>query len=115
MKRSVAAFILLLWTLVACQGAFSTPIRKIVDNPRDYASKTVTVSGEVKEVFDFFFMKYFVLNDGTGEMTVVTKKPLPAKGTKVLVKGKVNELFTLGDTATLVIVEEDDSKLKIEQ
>ncbi len=104
--------ILLGWLLIGCQGTFTTPVKKIVDNPRDYAGKTVTVSGEVKAVFGFFFMKYFVVDDGTGEITVVTSRPLPKKGVSIRVKGRVNELFTLGDTPTLVIVEEDDTKPK---
>jgi len=115
MKKGMAALVLLAWAFIACQGTFATPVKKIVENPRDYAGKTVTVSGEVKEVFGFFFMKYFVVDDGTGEITVVTSKPLPKKGTKVRVKGRVNELFTLGETPTLVIVEEDDQKPKVEK
>jgi hypothetical protein len=112
MKKAAVAFFFLAWIFTACEGAFSTPIKKIIDNPRDYAGKTVTVSGEVKEVFGFFFMKYFVLNDGTAEIVVVTRKPLPKKGSTIRVKGKVNELFTLGETETLVIVEENNEKPK---
>ncbi len=112
MKKIVVAFLLLAWILTACEGAFSTPIKKIIDNPRDYAGKTVTVSGEVKEVFGFFFMKYFMLNDGTAEIVVITKRPLPKEGSKIRVKGKVNELFALRETQTLVIVEEDNEKPK---
>lgn len=112
MKRSLSTLILVALVLVACKGAFSTPIKKIIDNPRDFAEKNVTVSGEVKEVFGFFFMKYFVLNDGTAEIVVVTKRPLPKKGTRVRIKGKVHEMFALGETESLVIVETDDEKPK---
>ena len=110
MKRTLSTLILLALVFAACEGTLSTPIKKIIDNPRDFDGKTVTISGKVKEVFGFFFMKYFVVNDGTAEITVVTKKPLPKKGSNVRVTGKVYEMFALGETETLVIVEEDNKK-----
>ncbi len=114
-KSTAVYFVCLAWLLAGCQGTFATPIKKIADNPRDYSGKIVTVAGEVKEVFGFFFMKYFVVEDGTGEITVVTSKPLPKKGARIRVKGRVNELFTIGETPTLVIVEEDEAKAKTEK
>ncbi len=112
MKRCLSMLIIFALVLSACKGTFSTPIKKIIDNPRDFAEQNVTVSGEVKEVFGFFFMKYFVLNDGTAEIVVVTQRPLPRKGTKLRVKGKVHEMFALGETQTLVIVETNDEMPK---
>jgi hypothetical protein len=57
-------------------------------------------------------LRYFVLDDGTGKITVITQKPLPKKGKKIRVKGEVKEMFSLGDTRALVIIEapeKDDS------
>ncbi len=110
MKRITASLILAVLVLTACKGIFSTPIKKIIDNPRDFDGRTVTISGKVKEVFAFFFIKYFTVDDGTAEITVVTKRPLPKKGSNVRITGKVREMFALGETETLVIVENDDGK-----
>ncbi len=110
MKKTALLLFLLASVALACNGILTTPISKITDNPRDYDGKTVTVSGEVTETFSFFVLKYFVVDDGTGTITVVTDKALPKKGSKIRVKGKVSEMFSLGDTATLVIVEESDKK-----
>lgn len=90
--------------LAACAPA--TPIKNIIDHPRDYADKSVTVQGEVKNVFSLIVIKYFTLDDGTGSITVVTERPLPQKGEKLKVKGTVKEGFSLGDQTMTLIVEE---------
>ena len=110
MKKIRLLLFLLAFAATACSGIFTTPISRIIDNPRDYDGKTVTVSGEVTEIFSFFVLKYFVLDDGTGKITVITLKALPKKGTKIRVKGEVKEMFSLGDTQALVIIEAPEKK-----
>ncbi|RJQ49199.1 MAG: hypothetical protein C4538_02600 [Nitrospiraceae bacterium] len=98
--------ILLLGVLFAgCPGILTTPIGKIHEDPRHYSGKAVTISGEVTEVFGFFGIKYFSVKDKTGEITVVTDKPLPKKGAAIRVKGTVKEAFSIGDSHLIVIVE----------
>lgn len=93
--------VLALLLLGAC--ARTTPIKDILDNPRDYADQRVTVRGEVKQVFSLIVFKYFTVADATGEITVVTERPLPKVGTRIDVTGTVKEAFSLGDqTATLI-------------
>ncbi len=91
--------------LYGCNNLFTTPIQKILENPRNYAGKTVTVSGEVTRVFSLIIIKYFVLRDRTGEVTIVTEKPLPKIGSKMKVKGIVEEAFAIGDQQLIVIFE----------
>lgn len=93
-----------------CEGMFTTPIGKIIENPREYADKTLTISGEVVDTYGLFVMKYFVLRDDTGEIPVVSNKPLPRKGNKLKVKGTVREAFSIGDRQLLVFVESDEAK-----
>jgi aspartyl/asparaginyl-tRNA synthetase len=95
-----------LLVLAACDRV--TPIKDILEHPREYADKTVTVKGEVKEVFSLVVVKYFVINDGTGRITVVTDRPLPARGERLAVKGTVREAFSLGDQSLTLIVEEPE-------
>ena len=92
--------------LSGCSGLFSTPIGKILADPRAYAGKTVTVSGEVTQIFSLVFIKYFRMRDETGEIVIVTDKPLPKVGTKIRVKGTVEEAFSIGDQRLIVIVEQ---------
>jgi hypothetical protein len=91
-----------------CRNIFPTPIGKILQDPRYYDGKSVIVSGEVTEVFGFFGIKYFVVKDKTGEITVVTSKPLPRKGTIIRVKGSVKEAFAIGDNQVMVIIEKGE-------
>lgn len=108
-KISRAGLIILFSSLLlfGCDGLFTTPIKKIKENPRAYAGKTITVSGEVTRVFSLLVVKYFVVRDKTGEITVVTEKPLPKVGTKIKVKGTVEEAFSIGDQQVIVLVEKN--------
>jgi hypothetical protein len=65
------------------------------------------VSGEVTRVFSLFIIKYFVMRDSTGEVTIVTEKPLPKIGTKMKVKGTVKEAFSIGDQQLIIIFEKN--------
>jgi aspartyl/asparaginyl-tRNA synthetase len=105
--RRLLVFLAAALLLAAC-----TPrpkIKEIVDHPRDFAGKVVQIEGEVKSVFSLIVLKYFTLDDGSGTITVVTEKPLPRKGERLTVKGKVEEGFSLGDQTMTLIVEEKDA------
>jgi hypothetical protein len=97
---------LLIFLAAACEGIGTTPIGNILDKPRDYTDKKVTVSGEVTEIFSLFVIKYFVVQDKTGQIAIVSDKPLPRKGTTARVTGTVREAFSIGDQQLLVLVEE---------
>ena len=83
----------------------TTKIGNITGHPRDYAGKEVIISGEVTEIFSLFIIRYFTVRDRTGEITVVTDRPLPAKGEHIKIRGIVKEAFSLGTQSTLVLVE----------
>ena len=98
---------LVIFVFFSC-GIGTTKIGDIKGHPRDYAGKEVTISGEVTDTFSIFIVKYFVLRDATGEITVVTERPLPAKGEKIAVKGIVKEAFSLGSKTELVLEEKTE-------
>ena len=52
--------------------------------------------------------KTFTLKDGTGEITVVTKRALPKVGTQLRVRGRVKDAFSIGSLQMVVLVEESD-------
>ncbi len=106
----VLVIVMALLVLCQCTGLIPTKIGDIRDNPRNYADKEVTVSGEVTGAFSLVVVKYFTLRDGTGEITVVTQKPLPKEGERLKVKGTVREAFSIGDKSLLVIVEQEPQK-----
>jgi hypothetical protein len=95
---------------IGCDVLSTTPIGKIIENPREYSDRTLTISGEVAEAHGFLVMKYFVLRDETGEIPVVTNKTLPKKGTKLKIKGIIKEAFAIGDRQLLVFIESNEGK-----
>ncbi len=87
--------------------AHHAPIEKILSNPGAYEGKVVTIEGEVTDRTAFFVvLKFFKVRDKTGEITVVTKKSLPEVRSNVLVKGRIDTAFPVGDQKLLVFVEE---------
>jgi len=94
--------------LTACLG--TTAIGDILAHPREYAGRNVTVQGEVKNVFSLLVIKYFTLDDGTGSITVVTERPLPKKGERIKVTGRVEEAFSLGEQTLTLIIEAPDER-----
>jgi hypothetical protein len=82
-------------------------IEKILSNPKAYEGKVVTIEGEITDRTSLFVvLKFYKIRDNTGEIIVVTKRTLPEIRSRVLVKGKIDEAFTIGDQKLLVFVEE---------
>lgn len=106
----ICTVLLLNALILSCDTISTTQIKKIIENPRDYDGKTVSVSGEVADVFSVFFIKGFVVKDATGEILVVTERLLPKKGTQIKVRGVVREAFSIGDQQIIVLVEASDKK-----
>jgi hypothetical protein len=104
-KKTVLFLVFLSFVLVGCERKVT--IQEILDNPRNFEGKTVTVEGTVKELFSLFVIKYFTLTDDNGlEIHIVTERSLPKKGEKLRVRGKVEEGFSFGDQTFTVIMEE---------
>ncbi|HSL22586.1 MAG TPA: hypothetical protein VK886_13715 [Vicinamibacterales bacterium] len=98
------ALTLTLVTLLAgCALALRSPrIGELRNNPARYYNKTVSVDGVVTSSWGIPLLPYrlYKIDDGSGELTVVAQGGrIPTKGSRVRVKGKVNELATFGGTA----------------
>ncbi|MBP1747910.1 MAG: hypothetical protein H6Q52_449 [Deltaproteobacteria bacterium] len=104
-KYAVFLSILAFLALTSCGNLFPTKIGDIRGNPRKYAEKQVIISGQVTEILSLIAFKYFVIKDDTGEIAVITSKPLPAAGQKLTVRGIVKEAFSIGNRNALVIME----------
>jgi hypothetical protein len=111
MKKIIAIVLLMIF---AAAGLYIyknyvhvTSIGDILANPRDYDGKALTIEGEVKERLSLFAFNSFSLKDDSGEILVVSTKPMPQVGSKVRVHGKVHEAFSFGSFQKLVFTEED--------
>jgi len=113
MRARLFLFFFAASALTACVG--TTSIGDILAHPREYAGRSVTVQGEVKNVFSLLVIKYFTLDDGTGSIIVVTERPLPKNGERIKVKGRVEEAFSLGEQTLTLIIEADERSSRSEE
>jgi hypothetical protein len=106
-SRGAVSAILLVSVLFGCDSfnkLTATKIRDILDHPRDYENKDVTVSGTVTGASSFVFVKFFDLQDDTGSIKVVTNRVLPQTGEKIRVTGRM-ESIEIGPQRTIVLRE----------
>jgi hypothetical protein len=82
----------------------ATKIKDILDRPRDYENKEVTVHGTVTESASILIAKYFVLQDNTGSIKVVTNRVLPKNGEQLSVTGYM-ESIEIGPERWIVLRE----------
>ena len=99
--------ILILLGCNSSEGIFTVPIKELLDNPRKYENKVITISGNVTDVFSIMLVKTYTLSDDTGQITVVTSRILPMKGEKLKVRGIIKEAFSLGDMSLTVFKEQN--------
>ena len=98
--------VLFLFLLMGAACGTNTTIAEIQNDPPTYDGQTVTLNGEVTSRLSLVIVRTYNLNDGTGEMTVVTKKALPNVGAQVEVTGRVKEAFSFGSSQSLVLIDE---------
>jgi hypothetical protein len=95
----------------ACDAAYSitaTKIKDILDHPRDYQSKEITVYGTVTNAVSLGLIKYYEIQNDTGSIKVVADHLLPARGEKLSVAGRT-AVVELGTERWVVLRENADS------
>ena len=98
MKKTLAVVILSVLVAAGC-AARGVRVAELKDQPGKYATKSVSVTGVVTNSWGIPLMPFQLYNvdDGSGEITVLSRSGrTPPKGTRVQVKGKVNELAVFG-------------------
>jgi hypothetical protein len=94
---------LFLNSIAACAHALRSP--QIVDlrnNPARYQHRTVSIDGTVTTSWGIPLapFKLYKVDDGTGEVTVVSASDrTPTRGTRVRVKGRVDDVAVIGGQA----------------
>ena len=90
-------------------------IAELKYNPTKYHDRTVTVDGVVTSAWSVPLVpfKLYKVDDGTGEVTVVSGSGgVPPKGSRVSVKGKVNEFASFGGTSLGLHLRQEHLKFK---
>jgi hypothetical protein len=108
----VVAPIALVLTLSGCALAVRKPsVAELKYNPGRYQDRTVSVEGVVTSSWGVPLVpfKMYKVDDGTGEVTVLAQNGrVPSRGAHVRVKGRVNDVATLGGQAIGLHIQQTD-------
>lgn len=112
MKQTSRVVVALLGAfLIAGCAARGVKIAQLKDQPGRYDDKKVSVTGVVTSSWGIPMVPFqlYKLDDGTGEITVVSKYGrTPAKGQRVRVKGRISEFATFGGRSIGLHIQEED-------
>jgi len=103
-------------TVQACALSLRNP--DIVDlqrHPGRYADRTVSISGVVTSSWGVPLVpfRFYKVDDGTGEVTVLSQSArMPAKGERIRVKGKVQDVAVFGGRPLGLHIREQDLYVK---
>jgi hypothetical protein len=114
MKKALSVALLTAFVVTGC-AARGVRIAELKDQPTKYATRSVSVTGTVTSSWGVPLMPFQVYNidDGSGEITVVSRSGrTPARGTRVEVKGKVNEVAVIGGRSVGLHLQEENRKVK---
>ena len=111
-KFSLRVSVLCLTLLnVACGVAYSitsTKIKDILDHPRDYENKEVSIYGTVTNTVSLLVIMYYEIQDETGSIKIVTDRLLPSRGEKLRVNGRM-AVIEIGTERWVVLRENKES------
>src|SRR5438309_11077472 len=95
----------------ACALSLRNPdIAELQRHPGRYQDRTVSISGVVTSSWGVPMVPFrlYKVDDGTGEVTVVSQSTrMPARGERVRVKGRVDDVAVLGGRAVGLHVREE--------
>ena len=84
--------------LVACE---TRTINQILAEPSRYQNREVAIQGNVVDSYSVLGRGVYRIDDGTGKLWIVSDKGVPRKGSRVGVKGRVQDGFDLGSLVKL--------------
>ena len=115
MDKSIARIVAPLAVVLMLSGCaliVRTPsVAELKYNPGRYENKTVAVTGVVTSSWGLPLVPFrlYKIDDGTGELTVVAQGGrTPTKGSRVRVKGRVNDVATFGGQAVGLHLQQTD-------
>jgi len=82
-------------------GCDNKTINEIKADPSRYANKEVTVVGMVVNSFSLLGKGAYEIDDGTGQLWIVSEKGVPREGARVGVKGTIRDGYNLGSIVDL--------------
>jgi hypothetical protein len=114
MKTRLLLSLILASAVVGC-AARSARIAEIKQNPGRYDDRAVSVTGIVTSAWSVPLVpyKFYKVDDGTGEITVLAGSGrTPTKGARVRVKGRLEDIATLGGNTIGLHIRQTDLDFK---
>lgn len=114
-KRLIAVCALVGITSACALSVRNPDIADLQRHPGRYTNHTVSVSGVVTSSWGVPLVPYrmYKVDDGTGEVTVLSQSTrMPAKGERVRVKGRVEDVAMLGGRALGLHIREEGLYVK---
>jgi len=90
--------VMLVLFLAACE---TKTINQILAEPQRYHNREVAIQGNVVDSYSVLGRGVYRVDDGTGKLWIVSDKGVPRKGSRVGVKGKIQDGFDLGSLVKL--------------
>jgi hypothetical protein len=93
--RSVILTVLSVTALVSAACAART-VNQVIADPSRYRNREVNLSGTVVDSYSLVNRGAYRIDDGTGQLWIVSDNGIPRKSARVDVKGTIREGFNLG-------------------
>ena len=93
----------------------SVHVAQLKDQPARYYNKSVSVNGVVTRSWGLPLVpfQFYSVDDGTGQITVIGHQGrVPPTGSRVNVKGRVQELAAFGGQSLGLHIDEEKRKIK---
>lgn len=111
-RRTIFLLLAILGVLFLTACPNRETISKINADPGRYVDKDVTVAGTVTDSYGLLNMGAYEIDDGTGRLLVVTRRGVPARGSKVGTKGRIQTGVIYGGRSYGTVLEESDRRVK---
>lgn len=112
MPRHLASVLVVLVAAALSACASTVEIRQLMDDPSGYDGENVRIEGEVTQGVGITGLGGgYQVDDGTGELVVVSRSGAPREGAVVRVEGVFRSVFNL-DQRSLSILEESDREVR---
>jgi hypothetical protein len=101
--------------LISGCAARSVHVAQLKDQPARYYNKSVNVNGVVTRSWGLPLVpfQFYSVDDGTGQITVIGHSGrVPSTGTRVNVRGRVQELAAFGGQSLGLHLDEEKRKIK---
>jgi hypothetical protein len=99
--------LLVLSAALLLTGCGTVKIRQVLNNPTRYQGRDVRFNGNVTRSTGLIVAGVYEIDDGTGKINVLSTRPVPQKGARVTVKGRMQSgINVLGRSIGTVLQEE---------